>query len=102
MRHQFWPAGGAVAGAAVTALGLSGGLAVTAGTVALAGTITFAGEQINKKGIRDGISNTVSAVSDLTVGSYSDLKNKVLDSQAAYEEASNGSGSATNNETKFE
>ncbi|WP_050036661.1 MULTISPECIES: hypothetical protein [unclassified Haloarcula] len=96
------PAGGAVAGAAVTALGLSGGLAVTAGTVALAGTITFAGEQMNKKGIRDGISNTVSAVSDLTVGSYSEFKESMADARTAYEEASNGSGSATNNETKFE
>jgi len=49
---------------------------------------------MNKKGIRDGISNTVSAVSDLTVSSYSEFKESMAQARTAYEEASNASGSA--------
>jgi len=100
--EMMGPAGGAVAGAAATAVGLSGGVAVAAGTVALAGTITFAGKQMNKQGLRDGISNTASAVSDLTVGAYSDIKNKVVESQAAYGEAQGGAGDFnSNDDSKF-
>ncbi|WP_058992363.1 hypothetical protein [Haloarcula sp. CBA1127] len=90
--EMMGPAGGTVAGAAATAVGLSGGLAVAAGTVALAGTITFAGKQMNKQGLRDGISNTASAVSDLTVDAYSDFKESMAQSRVAAEEAQGAAG----------
>ncbi|EMA14192.1 hypothetical protein C442_20261 [Haloarcula amylolytica JCM 13557] len=57
---------------------------------------------MNKKGIRDGISNTVSAVSDLTVGSYSEFKESMAQARTAYEEASNSSGSAVQQHNKYE
>ncbi len=47
---------------------------------------------MNKQGLRDGISNTASAVSDLTVDAYSDFKESMAQSRVAAEEAQGAAG----------